>query len=56
MHLDLVYALISGLLVFAVLEALYRFGIVERGRKRFDWKAFAAIFAALFILSVLWPH
>lgn len=56
MHFDLAHALVSGVLVWAIIIIAQRtdlLGKLEKGS--WNWKVFAAIFVVIFLLNIVWP-
>ncbi|WP_156461460.1 hypothetical protein [Aliiruegeria sabulilitoris] len=58
MTFDLAHALVSGVLIFAVIIGMQKAGLYtphRDGGPRWSWPLFFAIVAAMFILNLLWP-
>ena len=58
MHLDILHALIAGLLIIATIFVMERAGLYVRhkdGGPRFSWPLFAAIFVVVTVLNLIWP-
>ena len=53
MHIDFAHAIVTGLIVFAVMQIFRLAG--WSNEKRFDWRQVVTIAAAVFILNLIWP-
>ena len=53
MHFDLAHAIVTGLIVFAIMQVFQRAG--WGNGKRFDWRLVGAIALAVFVLNLVWP-
>ena len=53
MHLDLVHAVVTGLIVFAVMWVFRKMGWNDGSR--FDWRQVAVIALAVFVFNLAWP-
>lgn len=53
MHFDLAHAVVTGLIVFAVMQVFRRAGWTDG--TRFDWRQVITIAVAVFILNLVWP-
>lgn len=53
MHFDLAHAIVTGIIVFAILQVFQRAGWSDG--KRFDWRLVGAIALAVFVLNLVWP-
>ena len=58
MHFDLAHALVSGVLIFAVMMVMQKTGHWvphKDGGPRWSWPLFAAIFIVIFLMNIVWP-
>ena len=53
MHIDLAHAVVTGLIVFIVMQVFRRMGWNDGSR--FDWRQVVAIAFAVFLLNLVWP-
>ncbi|WP_193141620.1 MULTISPECIES: hypothetical protein [unclassified Meridianimarinicoccus] len=55
MHIDLVHAAISAVLILLTIAGMRHFGIVDREHKKWDWKLFAGVFVVMLVFNLIWP-
>lgn len=58
MTFDLAHALVTGVLIFLVMIALYKAGLYvpqKQGGPRWSWPLFLGVGLAVFVLNLLWP-
>ncbi len=53
MHFDLAHAIVTGIIVFAIMQVFQRANWSDG--KRFDWRLVGAIALAVFVLNLVWP-
>ena len=54
MHFDFLHAVVSALLIWVTIWGLRRAGILDTGRKQWNWTLFAVVFVVIFVLNLIW--
>lgn len=55
MHLDLLHALVTGIVILALMQVMSKFGIVREKGRIWDWRIFLIVFVVIFIMNLIWP-
>lgn len=55
MHIDIVHALVSGVLILLTLWGLKTAGL-RRDDRKWDWNVFITVFVVMAILNMVWPY
>lgn len=55
MHLDLLHALVTGVVILALMQVMSKFGIVREKGRIWDWRIFLIVFVVIFIMNLIWP-